>query len=332
MSREKWIGHLVILVTAILFGLNIPIAKSLMPDYFAPMAVTALRMSFAAAAFWATSLFLPQEKVTRKDLFLLFRASFFGIFLNQSSFIMGLSTTSPVDASIIGTTSPLLVMVIAAIFLKEPITLKKAGGVLLGLGGALFLIYSQLNANGGASSSSLLGNLLCLAGSSLYAVYLVMTRNISSRYSSVTLMKWMFLFAALLILPFSWGDIVTSPAFVERAPTEQYLRLFYVLFCATYLTYMLLPMGLKRIRATTVGMYNYLQPFIASMVAIMAGQDHLTWEKPLAGVVIFAGVYLVTISKSREDVVREAAESKALKRRRELELNYVPLQINNKSL
>ncbi|MGL4993064.1 MAG: DMT family transporter [Bacteroidales bacterium] len=324
MNREKWIGHLAIFATAILFGLNIPIAKSLMPDYFAPTTVTSLRMVFAAVAFWITSLFLPKEKVSNKDLFFLFRASLFGVFLNQSSFIIGLSTTSPIDASIIGTTAPLIVMIIAAIFLKEPITIKKASGVAIGLGAAIYIVLTQQQPNGEEISSSLVGNLLCLVGSALYAIYLVMTKNISSRYSSVTIMKWMFLFASTLILPFTWNDIITSPAFLNRAPIEEYLSLGYVLFCATYLTYMLIPVGLKRIRPTTVGMYNYLQPLVASMVAIMIGQDRFTWDKPLAGAVIFIGVYLVTMSKSKDDLAREAS----LKR----ELKFVPLQIKNKTL
>lgn len=132
-----------------------------------------------------------------------------------------------------------------------------------------------------------------------------MTRTVSQRYSPVTLMKWMFLFAAIFTLPFSYSEIIKSKAITEAAPADVYLRLGYVLFCATYLTYILIPMGLKRIRPTTVGMYNYVQPLVASFVAISIGQEHFSMDKLLVGIVIFYGVYLVTVSKSRADIEKE---------------------------
>lgn len=305
MTKEKWIGHLAVLVTAILFGLNIPIAKSLMPEWFSPLAASALRMLFAAAAFWITSLFLPSEPVSRKDLLTLFAASFFGIFLNQTTYIIGLSQTSPIDSSIIATSTPILVMIISFFVLREPISYKKTLGVLLGLGGAIYLIYySQSHPT--ETTSTLKGNIYCFIGSILYSIYLVVTRNISQRYSPVTLMKWMFLFAAIFILPFSYNDILTSRAFQEVAPASVYLKLSYVLLAATFLTYILIPVGLKRIRPTTVGMYNYVQPLVASFVAIGIGQDHFSMDKLLVGIIIFYGVYLVTISKSRADMEKDA--------------------------
>lgn len=305
MTKEKWIGHLAVLVTAILFGLNIPIAKSLMPEWFSPLAASALRMLFAAVAFWITSLFLPAEPVSKKDLLTLFAASFFGIFLNQTTYIIGLSQTSPIDSSIIATSTPILVMIISFFVLKEPISLKKTLGVLLGLGGAIYLIYySQSHPT--ETTSSLKGNIYCFIGSILYSVYLVATRNISQKYSPVTLMKWMFLFAAIFILPFSYNDIISAKALTETAPPEVYLKLSYVLAGATFITYILIPVGLKRIRPTTVGMYNYVQPLVASFVAIGIGQDHFSMDKLLVGIVIFYGVYLVTMSKSRADLEKEA--------------------------
>lgn len=305
MTKEKWIGHLAVLATAILFGLNIPIAKSLMPEWFSPLAASALRMLFAAVAFWITSLFFPAEPVSKKDLLTLFAASFFGIFLNQTTYIIGLSQTSPIDSSIIATSTPILVMIISFFVLREPISLKKTLGVLLGLGGAIYLIYySQSHPT--ETTSSLKGNIYCFIGSILYSIYLVATRNISQRYSPVTLMKWMFLFAAIFILPFSYNDIISAKAITETAPPEVYLKLTYVLAGATFLTYILIPTGLKRIRPTTVGMYNYVQPLVASFVAIGIGQDHFSMDKLLVGIVIFYGVYLVTVSKSRADLEKEA--------------------------
>lgn len=305
MTREKWIGHIAVFFTALIFGLNIPIAKSLMPEWISPLATSALRMCFAACAFWIASLFIPNERVSKKDLLLLFASSFFGIFLNQTSYIIGLSQTSPIDSSIIATSTPLLVMIIAFFALKEPISLKKAIGVFLGLSSSLYLIYYSQSHPEDAPSSSLKGNMFCFAGSILYATYLVMTRNISGRYSPVTLMKWMFLFAAVCIIPFTYKDLLAARIWTATAPADVYLRVFFVLFCATFLTYLLIPIGLKRIRPTTVGMYNYLQPLVATFVGVSLGQDHFSWDKLLTAIVIFYGVYLVTSSKSRADLEAE---------------------------
>lgn len=314
MTREKWIGHIAVFFTALIFGLNIPIAKSLMPEWLSPLATSSLRMCFAACAFWIASLFIPAERVSKKDLLLLFASSFFGIFLNQTSYIIGLSQTSPIDSSIIATSTPLLVMIIAFFALKEPITIKKSIGVFLGLTSSLYLIYYSQTHPEDAPSSSLKGNLFCFLGSILYATYLVMTRNVSGRYSPVTLMKWMFLFAAICILPFTYKDLQSARIWTEIAPVDVYLRVLFVLFCATFMTYLLIPIGLKRIRPTTVGMYNYLQPLVATFVGIMVGQDHFSWDKLFTGLVIFYGVYLVTSSKSRADIEAEQSET-SLKRK-----------------
>ncbi|MGL5319038.1 MAG: DMT family transporter [Bacteroidales bacterium] len=304
MTKEKWIGHLAVLATAILFGLNIPIAKSLMPEWLSPLAASGIRMLFAAIAFWITSLFLPTEPVSKKDLLTLFAASFFGIFMNQTTYIIGLSQTSPIDSSIIATSTPILVMIISFFALREPISMKKTLGVLLGLGGATYLIYySQSHPT--ETISTLKGNIYCFIGSILYSVYLVVTRTVSQRYSPVTLMKWMFLFAAIFILPITYKEISYSAEILSHAPAEVYFKLAYVLFGATYLTYILIPVGLKRIRPTTVGMYNYVQPLVASFVAIGIGQDHFSMDKLLVGIVIFYGVYLVTMSKSRADLEQQ---------------------------
>lgn len=303
--NEKLKGNLVMLITVIIFGLNIPVTKSLMPEWISSYGVTYLRMAFACVAFWTISLFLPKEKVAPKDMVVMFFGGLFGMVFNQMAFVVGLDKTSPIDAGIIATVTPLLVMLLSAIFLKEPISLKKAGGVGLGASGALLIILSGMHM-ATAGSSSLEGNTLCFFSSLSYAIYLIFTRSIIQKYSPVTLMKWMFLYAAIISLPFGYRDVLEAKAFTAAADFSVWWRVIYFTLFATFITYFLIPVALKRIRPTTVSMYNYVQPLVASITAISLGQDSLTWEKPIAGILIFSGVYLVTISKSRADVERAA--------------------------
>ncbi len=304
MTKDKWHGHIAIFSANILFGLNIPIAKTLMPEWISPMGLTFARMAFGAIAFWFASIFFINEKVTKKDLLILFFCAVLGTTVHQLFFIIGLGMTSPIDAGLIVTMNPVVVMIISALILKEPITSKKAGGVFIGACGALLIIWQSASASAG-QGSSLLGNLYCFLSVVSYATYLVISRPIAQRYTPVTLMKWMFLFSTLLTIPFSITDMQEAKIFTYETNWNAILSLFYVVFGATFLAYFLIPVALKRIRPTTISMYNYAQPLIASVVAILIGQDNLSWDKPIAAILVFTGVYFVTQSKSRADIEQE---------------------------
>ena len=299
-------GHAALWVANIIWGLNAPIGKSVLwsethPQGVSPFALSVYRMLGACLLFWTVSLFLPREKVAPRDIVLLLFASVFGIQLNQMLFLWGLSLTSPIDTSIIATIVPVLTMVLATLFLREPITWLKAGGVLLGCGGALLLILVSRHGTGGTSSVA--GDVLCVISAVSYATYLTAFRNVIVKYSPVTTMKWMFLFTTLTLVPFTFRHVLDAPAFHREVWDFTELgAIFYVLFGATFLPYLLIPMSLKRIRPTTVSMYNYVQPIVASFIAVMIGQDTLSWQKVLSAVLVFTGVYLVTQSKSREDM------------------------------
>ncbi len=286
------------LFSSIIFALNVPITKSLIPFWVTPLGVTAMRLTFASLIFWVASLFMTREKVDRKDFPTLFLGSFLGMGFNQVLFIIGLSMTSPVDATIIATLSPMMVMIISAVILKEPITLRKALGVLIGAAGAILIVLTEISAHGTQRTGSWLGNILIFCSATCYAAYLVTTKRISQKYKPVTLMKWMFLFAMLMVLPFTYNEVLTAKMFATPDLSAS-VRLGYVLALGTFLAYFLIPVALKRIRPTTVGSYNYLQPLVASFAAIAVGQDIFTWEKPAAALLVFSGVYLVTTSKAR---------------------------------
>ena len=209
--------------------------------------------------------------------------------------------TSPVNIAIIAAMTPLAVMLIAALILKEPVTFKKAAGVLIGASGALLIIF-QSSAINTDSSGNWIGNLLCIVNVITYAIYLVITRPISQRYSAITLMKWMFLFSALISFPPGISDLPEAKVFGTESNPFVILKLSYIVIMATGIAYFLVPMALKRIRPTTASMYNNLQPIIASIIAILIGQDVFSWDKPIAALLVFTGVYLVTQSKAKEEV------------------------------
>ena len=271
MDKSKIQGHVAMLITALIFGVNIPLSKNLMPGWMGPMGLTWSRFVFGAAAFWLLSLFFKSEKVNRKDMGTLFIGSLLGVGINQAAFISGLQLTSATNASIVVTIMPILVMIISFFILKEPITFKKAGGVAIGLIGVLSMIFtSQITSSG--RHASIIGDFLCVVSSLSYAFFLVLTRGISKKYSSITIMKWMFLFSALLFFPLGYKDFYSARIFAEGNSVAWGCYLF-LLIGATFITYLLIPIAQKLIRPTTIGMYNYLQPLVASFIAIMWGQD-----------------------------------------------------------
>lgn len=297
-NPKQYQGHLALLCSSIFFGLNFVIAKGLLNGAVSPVGLNALRFLAGAVAFWGISLFMKPQKVLRKDLLILFGGSALGLMLNQILFVQGLSRTSSINASIISTTVPMLTMIFSAMILKEPISLLKVIGVLVGGAGAVFLVLTSLH--GIDKESSLLGDLLCMSSCAAYSLFLVITKPVSQRYSPVTVMKWMFLFAVLLVIPFS----LTSVTNIDFAGLDKsnWLSLGFVLVFATIVPYFLIPVAQKRLRPTTQAMYNYVLPIVATALAVYMGTGTLTVTKVIASVLVFVGVYIVTRSRSRADL------------------------------
>ena len=294
-------GHILIMLANILFGASMPVFKYLLTADVPPEAITIMRAIFACMMFWLVSFFMPKEKVLPKDLCLLFVCALCGVGINQWLFVIGLKNSSPVNASINATAVPIFVLLLAALVLKEPITAKKSLGVFLGVSGGLLLVFNSTQTTSG--TNSLWGDMLMLLNQLMYSVYLVLSKPLSRRYSSVIMMKWMFLFSTLALAPFCLQYMQYVPMFHrETFNVSQLYALLYLLFGATFVSFMLIPMALKQIRPTTVSMYNYVQPIIASAIAVAVGQDTFSMQKLLSAALVFVGVYLVTQSKKRKDI------------------------------
>lgn len=284
-----------------IWGVMSPIAKFVMiSGTITPLVVTNLRIAGAMILFWLVSLFMKPEHVGSKDLAKLFGASLLAIIFNQGCFIAGLGMTSPTNASIITTSMPLWAMVLAAFFLKEPITGKKIMGIAAGATGAVLLILGGSSKSGNVSSS-IWGDLIVLTAQLSYALYIVLFKNFVSRYSLFTVMKWMFTFAFICIVPFSTQEL-SETSWESVTPTE-WGALSLVVTGATFVCYILVVIGQRRLRPTVAGMYNYIQPLVACIVAILWGMDTFGISKAVAILLIFTGVFLVTISRSRKDMV-----------------------------
>ncbi len=296
MSDFKLKGHLSALCANTIWGLMAPVVKLVLASgAVAPLLLVDFRMVGAAVLFWLTSLFTPREHVPWVDKLRLFGAGLLGICLNQGCFIVGVSLTSPGEASLVTTTMPMWVMLLAWIILREPISLKKAGGILLGAAGALILVLGS-DTPASQASNPALGDIIVLMAQLSYALYLTLYRNFIRRYSLVTLMKWMFLGATVVTLPLTSPLILSTP-WAEVSSLE-WAGIAATVIGATYIAYICMMIGQKMLRPTIVGMYNYVQPILASAVAIALGLETFTLIKGAAVLLIFSGVWLVTVSRS----------------------------------
>lgn len=312
MEMQKLKGHGAMLCANAMWGLMSPLAKLVMlGGLVTPLAVTDLRVFGAMVLFWIVSFFRKPEHVGHKDLAKLFVASLLAIVFNQGCFIFGVGLTSPADASIITTSMPLWAMVLAAIFLKEPITGKKVLGIAFGATGALLLIMGSSHAGTSSTVSgdkSIWGDLLVLMAQLSYALYLVLFKNFVGKYSVFTLMKWMFTYAFICLLPFSYNDLLAAGW--AGLSLMEIGSLAFIVVGSTFLCYILVVVGQKNLRPTVAGMYNYVQPVVACIVAICWGMDSFNWVKGVSILLIFGGVYLVTMSRSRAELEAHEASVK----------------------
>lgn len=295
--KGNTLGHLACFVAYTIFGINIIVCKDLTTSQLlSPVALFCLRSLGVGLLFWFISSFLPKEKVDRKDYLKIFMAAVLGFFLTQMTFLIAIPSITPMDCSIVTSLSPIYTMFIAYFALREPITLRKAGGVALSFCGIVYLILNSATGASTAVQTSVWGLLLMIANSLCFSLYLGLFKPTICKYSVITFMKWIFLFSTLMALPLAVGELVR---FDYSVPDNVYwTELAFLIICSTFITYFLIPFGQKRIRPTLVSMYSYVQPIVAIAVSICVGMDTLSWQKVLAAATVFGGVVLVTYSRS----------------------------------
>lgn len=295
-SGKGWIGHLSVFAAYSIFGINIIVCKDLAAsDVISPLGLFTLRALGASALFWLLGLFMPAEKVEKRDYPKIFAASMLGLFITQVSFLYGIAYITPVDWSVLTVLGPVFTMFTAAIVLKEPITLMKAGGVGISFVGIITLILSGNHA-GSAVSTSIVGVVMGLLNAFSFALYLGIFRPLIQKYSVVTFMKWMFLFSLIVSFPLTAKGLFTAD--YAALPAKYWGELSFLIIFSTFVAYFLIPLGQKHIRPTIVSLYSYMQPIIASVASIWLGLDEITPLKVIAAAAVVAGVVLVTRSRA----------------------------------
>jgi drug/metabolite transporter (DMT)-like permease len=284
-------AHLALFIVALIYGANYTIAKDVMGQgYLSPLPFILLRIIAGSLLFWLFHLSFIREKVMPKDLTLLALCGLFGVAVNQAFFFLGLNWTSPINASLIMTTTPILVLVISAIILGERITGLKVFGIIIGAIGAGGLIAYGEEISTGANAWK--GNLMVFINATSYGIYLVIVKGLLSRYHPITVVKWIFTFGLLYIIPFSYEGLLATD--FQHFPSHIWLAIVYVLLATTFLAYLLNAFALTRVNPSVVSIYIYLQPLLATVVAVLAGSDQLSNVKLIAAAFIFAGVYMVS--------------------------------------
>lgn len=291
---KRHLAFLAAFGASFIYGINHTLAKDLMPTYIQAYGFIMLRVIGAAALFWITSLFFPSEKIERKDWLRILLCAFFGMTINMLMFFKGLELSTPINSSVIITLSPVILLILSAVFLKEKITWLKGSGIAIGLVGALVLILFGAKTQDNAPNIPL-GNMLFIINATAYSVYLILVKPLTAKYSSITLMKWFFLIAVFTNAP------VALPQFLEvewsSLPLNVIGVMIFVIVGTTYFTYLFNIFALRQLKPSTIGAFIYLQPLIAALVAIILGADSLTTIRVIAAALIFLGVYLSTKRK-----------------------------------
>jgi drug/metabolite transporter (DMT)-like permease len=287
-------AHLAILGANVIYGINYSIAKDVMPEYILPFGFIFCRVLGALLLFFAIGSFI-REKVERKDLLKLAVCGFFGVAANQLMFFYGLNQTNPINAGIIMTSNPILVLIASAIILKTRITANKILGIALGIAGALIILLFKKGFAFG--SDTIVGDAFIFLNALSYGVYLVLVKPLMSKYKPITVIKWVFTFGFIYVIPFGFTQF--NEIEWSSFGTDIWSKFLFVIIGTTFLAYLFNIYGLKRLSPSTVSTYIYLQPVIAAFFAISVGKDSFTWIKLIAAILIFSGVYLVSKSPSQ---------------------------------
>lgn len=280
-------------ITAIIYGISFTVAKDVMPQYVKPFGFIVLRVFGATILFWITSFFIKKEQISTTDFFKIIIASIFGVALNMLTFFKGLSLTTPISGAVIMVTTPILVLTLSSIFLKEKATLVKIIGIIIGLIGASILILYGKNL--GNSNNAILGNFLVFINAASYAFYLILIKNLTAKYNPIHLAKWLYTFGLIMVIPFGISQL--KEVNFASMSTIIILKILFIVVFTTFVTYLFNLIAIKKLKPTTVSIFIYLQPVFATIYALTVKSDSLNNVKIIATLLIFVGVYLVTKPK-----------------------------------
>lgn len=282
-------AHIALFSVNLIYALSFGFSKDVMDGYLPAFTFILFRVLGATVLFWI--LFFKTEKIETKDYIRFAIAGIFGVAANQLMFFEGLDHTSTINASIIMVNTPILVLIFSSILLKERISSRKIIGVLIGLVGAVSLITFKDNTI--KNEATLYGDLFIFLNASAYALYLVLVKPLMKKYSPYTVLKWVFTFGLIYVIPFGISQFGEANFEMTNLII---LKVTFIILFTTFLTYLLTMYGLNKVSPTTVSSYVYLQPVLTTAIALILGFEQPTWINLLCGIVIFIGVYLVSFT------------------------------------
>jgi drug/metabolite transporter (DMT)-like permease len=286
-------------LAALIYGISFTVAKEVMPIYVKPYAFIILRVLGATLLFWIAGIFIKKEKIERQDYLRIFLAAVFGAALNMLMFFKGLSLTTPINASVMMLTTPILVLILSTIILKEKINFIKFSGIIIGLIGAIILlVYGQDISLG---SNVLFGNFLIFVNAIAYSLYLIIVKRLTDKYNPLTFVKWIYLFGLLIVIPFGFSEIKEIQW--HEMSVNIYYKIGFIVVFTTFFTYLLNLFALTKLKPTTLSIFIYLQPVIAAIYALIVKSDSLNFIQILSTLLIFLGIYLVTQKSKLESNV-----------------------------
>ena len=290
------LAHVSLLIANLIYAINYTFAKDVMPDYIQPSGFILLRVIGALFLFTLSYFLFVKEKIEKKDIVRFAICGLFGVAINQLLFFEGLNLTTPINAAIIMTSNPILVIVMSLLILKEKITIRKGLGIILGIVGASSLILKGGDIN--LSSDAQVGNLFVFINATSYGLYLVLVKPLMKKYKPITVMFYVFAFGLLLVFPFGISNL--SQVNWHDIPTHIYWEISFVVVCTTFIAYLFNSSALKELSPTTVSIYIYLQPILATLFAILRESDSLDKQKIISSAIIFLGVYLVSVRSKKQ--------------------------------
>ena len=289
MSKRSWALFAATLVS-IIYGVTFTVAKDVMPEFVDAFGFIVMRVGGSVVLFWLVSFFGPKEKIDLADFPRIIAAAFFGVALNMLTFFKGLSYTSPIMGAVLMVTTPMIVLVLSAVIMKERMENRKILGIILGLAGTVTLIlYGKSMVN---ATNATLGNILVFVNAVSYGFYLIIVKKLMDKYNAFTFVKWIYTFGFLMVLPFGWSEFQAINFTV--LPIDIIWKIGFVVVFSTFLTYLLNLISMRELKPTTVAVFIYLQPLFATIFAVSLGKDDLSLVKLISAILIFIGVYLVT--------------------------------------
>ena len=275
----------------LIYALNHTIAKDVMPTYIQGFGFIGIRLIGATIAFWLIGLLMPKQHIDKADRSAFLRAAFFGMAINMLAFFKGLEYSTPINSTVIITTTPIMVFLFSVVLLKENIRPKRAIGVLIGFLGALSLVLFSQQDPANAPNISL-GNFLFIANASTYGLYMIYVKPLSEKYNTIHLLKWLFLIGLLMTMPFTLPELLEVD--FQQMPHSVWWRIGFVVLGTTFMTYLLMVYAIRHLRATSLSVFTYLQPIIGIVYAALVGADFMTPVKWIAMSLVLLGVFLVT--------------------------------------